>query len=163
MADLYSTAGMRFYIGPAMDTQADDFVLADFETSPAKSWTEVDMWMNAGTVGDTAQVITTPVINRGRDLKQKGTRNAGQMQLVFGLKASDAGQTALRAAEATPNNYAFKIEFNDKAATSGATNSLRYFVGLVMSAAEQFDEANNVMRLNVSLEVNSNIVPKAAA
>jgi len=39
----------------------------------------------------------------------------------------------------------------------------RYFVALVMSAVEQFDEANNTMKLNTTLEIDSNIVRVAAA
>jgi hypothetical protein len=40
--------------------------------------------------------------------------------------------------------------------------STRNFVALVMSAAEQFDEANSVMKLNATLELDSNIVRVAA-
>ena len=57
--------------------------------------------------------------------------------------------------------YAIKVTFND--APSGGTPSERYFVALVMSAREQYDEANSVMKLAVTLEVDSNVVRVAAA
>lgn len=109
--DLYPVAGAKIYIGAALATKASDFVAADFAS---QSWTEIDGWETMGAIGDAAQVITTSLINRGRDVKQKGTRNAGSMQNVFAILASDPGQIALIAAEKTRSNFAFKIEFDDK-------------------------------------------------
>lgn len=156
--DLYPVAGLKFFIGSAKATQSADFTASDFS---AVSWTEVDGWTQMGSFGDAAQVITTQVINRNRDVKQKGTRNAGSMQNVFAKIAGDAGQTAVKTAEATSANYAFKIEFDD-AATSPASPtpepSKAYFVGLVTSAQEAGGSANTVQSLNVTVEINSNIV-----
>jgi hypothetical protein len=160
--DLYPVAGSKIYIGTAMATQADDFEESDFA---AVSWTEIDGWSQMGAYGDAAQVITTSLINRGRDVKQKGTRNAGSMQNVFAEIADDAGQAALIAAEKTSSNYAFKIE-GDDAATSPASPtpqpSKAYFVGLVTSAQRAGGAANTVKNLNATIEINSNIVDVAA-
>ena len=116
-------------------------------------------------IGDKAALITTPIINRGRDTKQKGTRNAGSMQNVFAKIDDDAGQIAVIAAEGTSSNYAFKIVFDD-AATSPASpvpvGSQRLFVGLVTTAQEAGGAANTVQNLNVTIEINSNIVHVAA-
>lgn len=161
--DLYPVAGAKIFIGgAAMATQADDFEESDFASV---SWTEIDGWETMGTIGDTAQVITTSLINRGRDVKQKGTRNAGSMQNVFAVLSDDAGQTALIAAEKTSSNYPFKIEFDDAAAGPASPTpepSKRYFVGLVTSAQEAGGGANTVQKLNATIEINSNIVPVAA-
>ncbi|MBN9333623.1 MAG: hypothetical protein J0I64_09170, partial [Devosia sp.] len=81
--------------------------------------------------------------------------------VVMDLDYSDAGQLALIAAEKTKDTYAFRVTFND--APAGGTPSIRYFVALVMSASEQWDEANSVMKLNATLEIDSNIVRVAAA
>jgi hypothetical protein len=156
---LYPVAGCKLYIGGVLSDKATDFVEADFTS---QTWVEIDGWEQMGSFGDTAQVITTSLINRGRDVKQKGTRNAGQMQNVFAINAADAGQIALIAAEKTSNNYAFKVELNDKPAGVGATPSMRYFIGLVTSAQEAGGEANTVQKLNATIEINSNIVPVAA-
>lgn len=160
---IYATAGAKLYIGPAMAVTAADKQLSDFETSPPKSWTEVGFLENLGTFGDSAEAINFDSIGAGRRMKLKGVKDAGTMEVVCGLDYSDAGQIALRAAEATPNTYAFKIQFNDAPAGSGATPSLRYFVAHVMSASETLDSANSVMKLNATLGVNSNVVRKNAA
>lgn len=161
MADLYPVAGSKIYIGGAKASQPTDFVAADFS---AVSWTEIDGWTQMGAVGDASQVITTALINRGRDVKQKGTKNAGSMQNVFAVIGDDAGQIALLAAEGTSSNYAFKIEFDD-AATSPASPTpkptTKYFVGLVTSAQEAGGAANTVRNLNATVEINSNVVTVA--
>lgn len=157
---LYPVAGSKLYIGGVLADKATDFVAADFTS---QTWTLIDGWEQMGAIGDTAQIITTALINRGRDIKQKGTRNAGSMQNVFAIVPEDAGQIALIAAEKTVSNYAFKVEFPDKPATGSApTPSQRLFVGLVTSAQEAGGEANTIMKLNATIEVNSNIVPVAA-
>lgn len=162
MADLFSVAGCKLYIGGVKDTQIDDFDAADFS---GETWTEIDGWSQMGAAGDTAALITTALINRGRDIKQKGTKNAGSMQNVFAIVPGDDGQDALIAAANTNKNYAFKIEGND-AATSPASPvpqpSKRYFVGLVMNASEAGGEANTIQNLNATIEINSNIVHVAA-
>ena len=157
---LHPVAGSKLYIGGVLADKATDFVEADFTS---QTWVAIDGWEQMGAIGDTAQIITTSLVNRGRDIKQKGTRNAGSMQNVFAIVPSDPGQIALIAAEKTVSNYAFKIEFPDKPATGSApTPSQRLFVGLVTSAQEAGGEANTVMKLNATIEINSNIVPVAA-
>lgn len=159
---LSAVAGQKIFIGGQLDDQTDDFVAADFTS---QTWVEIDGWTQVGAIGDTAALISTDLVNRGRTAKQKGTRNAGQMQNVFAIVPADAGQIALLAAERTSKNYAFKIENND-AATSPASPvpqpSKRYFVGLVMTAEESGGSANTVQSLNATIEINSNIVKVAA-
>lgn len=159
MSTLYPVAGMKFYIGNApMSDQDADFVAADFA---GVTWTQVKGWSTAGAFGDTAQLISTPLISNGRDKKQKGTSNAGSMQNVFAINQGDAGQLAMIAAAApiNKNNYPFRVEGND---SLGASNSFRYFVGLVMTAQEANGAANTIRNLNCTVEINSNIVPVAA-
>lgn len=156
---LYATAGCRIYIGgAALPDQADDFVAADFT---GVTWTEIDGWSEMGGFGDSAQEITTALINRGRDIKQKGTRNAGSMENVFAEITGDAGQVALLAAEQTNDNYPFKIEFNDE--PDGGTPTQKMFIALVMSANYSGGDANTIRNINATLSINSNIVTVAAA
>lgn len=155
---LYPVAGSKIYIGGVLDDQADDFVAADFD---GQSWALIDGWSQMGPIGDNAALITSNIINRGRDIKQKGTANAGSMQNVFAQMVDDPGQIALIAAAAPSNrnNYAFRIDLND---ADGGAPSKRYFVGLVMSAQESGGEANTIRNLNATIEINSNIVSVAA-
>ena len=159
MADLFPVAGARFYIGDATATQTDDFEASDFS---AVTWQEVDGWETAGAKGDTAEVITTQLINRGRDVKQKGTRNAGSMQNMFASIPGDAGQAAMLAAEQSTNNFAFRVVYDD-IPSGGSTGTTHYFVGLVMSWSDQGGGANTTRMREATVEINSNIVEVAAA
>ena len=116
--DLYAVAGATISIGAAIAAPSEDMVVGDFASV---SWTEIDGWETAGAYGDAAALITTALINRGRDIKQKGTFNAGQMQNNFAILPLDAGQIALKAAARTRNNYPFKIEWDDTPAARSAT------------------------------------------
>lgn len=155
---LYPVAGMHFYIGGVLSDKTTDFVAADFAS---QTWVEVDGWTATGKIGDTGALITTPIINRGRDTKQKGTANAGSMQSEFAQIVLDAGQLALIAAAApsVKSNYAFRVDLND--AVGGAPGK-RYFIGLVMSAEEVGGDANSIRKLSSTIEINSNIVRVAA-
>ncbi|MCC0067106.1 MAG: hypothetical protein H6896_08865 [Rhodovulum sp.] len=157
---IYATAGAKLYIGESLgDGQPiGDLLPGDYS---GETWTEVKKLENIGSLGDTSEAISVNIIGDARTYKVKGTRDAGTMQVVAALDYSDAGQTAVLAAEKTPHNYPFRLVFND--APAGGTPSERIFVAMVMSASEQFDEANSVMKLNVSLAVNSNVGRVAAA
>jgi len=110
MSDLFAVAGKKIYIGGVLATKKTDFAESDFTS---QSWTEIDGWETHGPIGDTAALITTQLINRTRDVKQKGTNNAGSMQNNFAIIRDDAGQIALRAAAKSKSNFAFRIEGND--------------------------------------------------
>lgn len=148
---LYPVAGSRLFIGGVLADQSDDFVAADFTS---QTWVEIDGWSTMGASGDASALITTALINRGRDVKQKGTKNAGSMQNTFAIIETDPGQIALIAAADTNDNYAFRIELS-----SGGE---RLFIGLVMSAQEAGGDANTVANLTATIEINSNVVKVAA-
>lgn len=152
---IHATAGTKIYIGGAMSQKSEDFVLADF-TTPPQTWVEIKETEGLGSLGDTSEAVTFAGVADSRTRTLKGVRNAGAMELVCGIDSADPGQQALIAAERTPHDYAFKIVTND--APPGGTPSERYFIAKVMSQSEQFDQANNVMKLNASLAVNSNVV-----
>ena len=112
MAQLYPVAGAKIYQGPAVNDVPDD---ADINAALFAStvFTEIKGWQTMGAIGDAAALITESIISSGRDLKAKGTRNAGSMQNNFIILPNDAGQIALIAAEKTDYNYPFKIAFDD--------------------------------------------------
>lgn len=112
MADLYPVAGCRLFIGGVISVGVVDLVAADFA---AQTWVEIDGWSTMGPLGDNSALITTAIINRGRDVKQKGTANAGSMANVFAAINDDPGQIALIAAAqpSNRNNYAYRMLLND--------------------------------------------------
>lgn len=155
---IFSTAGSKLYIGGTQDMKSADFVEADFST---ETWTEITGLESLGSVGDTSEEIAQAVVGEGRTKRIKGTRNAGAMEVVMAINYADAGQQALLAAEKTPQDYAFRVVFND--APEGGTPSERMFIAKVGSVSEAYDTANSVMKLNSSLWVNSNVVRINAA
>lgn len=118
MATLYPVAGCKYYVGPAVELPDVDIVEADFASTV---WTEVKNYMEAGALGDAAALITTPLIDRTRDVKQKGTRNAPSRQDNFAVAIADAGQIAMLAAEKTNYNYPFRVDLNDPPVAKSAT------------------------------------------
>ncbi|PRX11237.1 UNVERIFIED_ORG: hypothetical protein BCL66_102198 [Martelella mediterranea] len=158
---LYATAGAKLYIGSTKNQKNDDFVEADFD---AENWTEIANLENLGSLGDTAEAVNFNPIGSKRQKTVKGTRSAGTMEVVCGIDNDDAGQVAAIAAEKSDHDFAFRLVLNDAPATGiKPTPSERIFIAKVMSASEAFDEANSVMKLNISLGVNSNVVRIAAA
>ncbi|MEM7675132.1 MAG: hypothetical protein AAF449_03915, partial [Myxococcota bacterium] len=127
MSDLHPVAGCKFYIGDAaISLPSIDATAATFTSV---TWVEVKGWTSMGEVGDTAQVITTSLIGRGRDVKQKGTFNAGSMANTFAVIDEDPGQLALIAGRNADDNYPFRVVMNDTP-VSGGTPSERLFIGL---------------------------------
>ena len=155
---IFATAGAKLFIGSATDTKSTDFVEADFST---ESWTEIKEVESLGSFGDTSEEVSFTSIGDSRTRRLKGSRSAGAMEIVIGIDYSDAGQLALIAAEKQKENFAFKVEFND--APVAGTPSERIFVAAVGSASEALDTADNIMKLNASLWVNSNVVRVDAA
>jgi len=157
---LTAVAGSKIFIGPQTDDKPTDFTEAEFDA--LTGWIEVDGWETMGGFGDSAALISTSLINRGRDIKQKGTRNAGSMENNFTVLPDDAGQIAVNAAEATNKNYAFKVEYDDLP-TAGTNPTTDFFVGLVMGKPETGGTANTIRMFSPTIEINSNVVRKAAA
>lgn len=109
MASLQAVAGSKIYIGTRV-AQKGTVTLADFAAQEA-AWTEIGGWANAGSLGDTQELVTQNFINEGRTRQIKGTRVGGSMENTFVPLANDAGQIKFRQAieECTP--YAFKVEW----------------------------------------------------
>lgn len=155
---IFVTAGAKLYIGAAMSLTGADLEASAFTS---QTWTEIKHPESLGSAGDTAQEVSFDDIAIRRTQRLKGQRSAGTMEAVFGLDYADAGQLAVIAAEKTDDDYAFRLVFND--APTGGTASERLFAAMVGSVNEQLDAANNVVKLNSTLWINSNIVRVAAA
>lgn len=151
---IFATAGTRIYIGSTVLQKSANFVVGDFAS---QSWVLIGWTENLGNFGDESSEIAFNAISEGRTFKLKGVRNAGSMALVMGVNTSDSGQDELRGAELTPDDYAFRVDFNDEP-SNGTSPSHRYFIGKVMSVRETLDTVNNVVKLQATIGINSNIV-----
>lgn len=149
---VFTAAGSKLYIGSP--NQDRNTVLADYV---ADSYIEVGEIEDMGEFGDEAEIVPFTSLQDGRTRKFKGSRDAGTMTLVVGDDMLDEGQVALEAAEAESLNYNFYVELND-AVTIGGTNSKHYFIAMVTSKRRNVGNANNIVRRNFALGVNSAII-----
>jgi hypothetical protein len=158
MAGIFSVAGTQIYIGSATSAKITPFVAADFTL---QSWVRIAWVENLGQFGDEAAEIAFSPIDVSRTMKLKGTFNAGTLALVVGRDYTDSGQNICLIANGLQFDYSFRVIFNDMP-SGGVAGSIRYFIAKIMSFREQFDTVNNVIRANVSLGINSNVVAIAA-
>ena len=148
-----TTSGAKFYIGSSV--APGTLNQAGYEAD--SSYVLVGEIEDLGELGDEASAVTFAAIGDGRIRKAKGARDAGTMELVIGADPLDTGQDALRDAEETIFNYNFKVEIPD-APDATYSNGFRYFRGLVMSQREAYGTNDNIMRMNVTIGVNTPVV-----
>jgi hypothetical protein len=159
MANLYAVAGAKIYIGPQMALTLEDIEADDFAAF-SDDWVEIDGWENAGNFGDTATVISTAIINRGRVVKQKGTRDAGTSEQRFAFIPGDPGMAAVTAAMSSQQNYAFRIVWDD--APEGGTPSITYMIAGVSSVGFENGNADTIRMRTVTLMVQQEVIVEAA-
>lgn len=107
MSAIYPVSGSKLFIGGKLASTKDNLTAAAFAS---QTWTEIDGWASMGTLGDTQEIITQNLINRGRTIKVKGTRDAGDFEIQVVPLYNDPGQTLLRAAVEDCYEYAYKVE-----------------------------------------------------
>lgn len=155
--DIITASGTRVYIGNAVTSAVD--TIAEFEAISV--WTEVGLVESVGEYGDQANPVTFEALGDGRVRKSKGARDAGILAIVCGHDPTDTGQAALEAAEATNNNFAFKVVLPDGPA--GYSDTIQYFRGLVMGKRKNVGNNENVVRNNYSVGINSEIFTDPAS
>jgi hypothetical protein len=126
MGDIVTASGTRVFIGAAATSTVD--TIAEFEAT--SMWVEIGLVESVGEIGDEANPVTFQALGDGRVRKAKGARDAGTMALVCGHDPTDTGQAAVEAAEATNNNYMFKLILPD--GPVGYSDTILNYRGLVM-------------------------------
>lgn len=157
MGDIITTSGSQFFISSAAAASTVD-TLVEYE---ALSWIELGDTEDLGQVGDTSAEVTGTAISEGRVRKAKGARNAGNMAIICFHQPLDRGQQAFRDAERTKDNYAFKLTLSDTP-SGGGTPTILYFRGLVSSQPLRLGTADNIMRRDFNIAVNSAITEEPA-
>lgn len=156
VANVVATNGAKVYIGGLAATTVD--TVTEFA---ALTWVQIQGVSQIGSFGDVANIITFDVIDESRTRKAKGTFDAGTMNLVMAADSGDAGQEDLIEALAEEGAYGFKVELND-ALTGSGTNTIFYFRGKVASAAIEAGGANDIVRRNVTVAIDSPVLEVAA-
>jgi hypothetical protein len=152
-----TTAGAKVFIGPVRTSATD--ILSEY--AALTPWVEIGEVESLGEFGDESTAVTFLSVGDARTRKLKGSRDAGTITLTVGRDPLDAGQIALRAAEKTKFEYAFKVVAAD-APDEDYTDTTFYFGALVMSARDSFGGADDVTRTTYSLGINTEVFEATA-
>jgi hypothetical protein len=123
MSTVTAQKGRKVYIGTIANTD-----LADAAAYEALTFVEIKEVTSLSDFGTDETVNSvSPLVGVNR--KFKGNIDAGTLDIEYSYIEADAGQVALRAAGATRDSYAVKVEEND--APTGKTNTIYYSRGVV--------------------------------
>ena len=153
--NLNTAAGCRLYIGgkTGADTQAE------YE---ADTYVDVGEIEDLGEFGDTFSSVTFTSLKDGRVRKYKGTADAGDLTVTVGLDNGDAGQSAVKTAhkDRSKGDYNVKITLNDgdPTATPVINPTTFYMRVKVMNNTVAPGAADNVVRRNITMGINSDIL-----
>lgn len=157
--NLNTAAGCRLAIGTK--APADD--KAGYE---ADTYIDVGEIEDLGEFGDTFNSVTFTSLGDGRTRKYKGTADAGDLTVTVGLDNGDEGQQAVKAAHAdrSKGNYNIRVTLNDGDPTANPVvlPTTFYFGVKVMNNAVAAGNADNVVRRNITLGINTDILEIAA-
>ncbi|MCD9572213.1 MULTISPECIES: phage tail protein [Pseudomonas] len=156
MADnLNTAAGCRLAIGGKTSADSEAEYKAD-------TYVDVGEIEDLGEFGDTFSSVNFTALSDGRVRKYKGTADAGNMTLTVGLDNGDAGQKAVAVAhkDRTKGNYNVKVTLNDgdPGATPAILPTTFYFGVKVMNNTVAPGSADNVVRRNMTLAINTEIL-----
>ena len=153
--NLNTAAGCRLSIGGK--TGAD--TVTEYE---ADTYVQVGEIEDLGEFGDTCNPVNFTSLNDGRVRKYKGTADAGNMTMVVGFDSGDAGQKAVAVAhkDRSKGNYNVKVTLNDgdPDATPAILPTTFYYGVKVMNNTVAAGQADNVVRRNVTLAINTDII-----
>ena len=160
--NLNTAAGCRLFIGgkTGADTQTE------YE---ADTYVEVGEIEDLGEFGDTFSNVNFTSLKDGRVRKYKGTADAGDLTVTVGLDSGDAGQRAVRTAhkDRSKGDYNIKITLNDgdPTATPVINPTTFYMRTKVMNNTVAPGAADNMVRRNITMGINSDVleIPAAAA
>ena len=153
--NLSTAAGCRFSIGSKSGADTEEAYKAD-------TYVEVGEIEDLGEFGDTFSSVTFTSLADGRVRKYKGTADAGDLTLTIGLDNGDLGQAKLKVAhkDRSKGDYNIKVTLNDgdPTATPVLLPTTFYMRGKVMNNTVAAGSADNVIRRNVTVGINSDII-----
>lgn len=155
---IITASGTRVFIGPAV-TDAEANSIAQFN---ALAWTEIGLVESVGEFGDQSNEVTFAAIGDARMRRSKGARDAGTMTITCAHDPLDVGQGAVEDAEATNDNFAFRVILPD-APTAQYDDTIIYFRGLVMSKRKNVGTNDTIVRNVYNVGINSELFTDEAA
>ncbi|MBS6036511.1 MULTISPECIES: hypothetical protein [Pseudomonas] len=153
--NLNTAAGCRLAIGGKTGAGTETEYKAD-------TYVDVGEIEDLGEFGDTFNPVNFTSLRDGRVRKYKGTADAGDMTMVVGLDNGDVGQKAVAVAhkDRSKGNYNIRITLNDgdPGASPPVLPTTYYFGVKVMNNKVAAGSADNVVRRNVTLGINTDIL-----
>jgi len=153
--NLNTAAGCRLGIG----TKAAASTEADYKKDVYVDVGEIE---DLGEFGDTFSSVNFTSLKDGRVRKYKGTADAGDLTLTVGLDNGDLGQKAVKVAhkDRTKGDYNIKVTLNDGDPTANpvVVPTTFYFRVKVMNNTVAPGAADNVVRRNITMGINSDII-----
>ena len=156
---IFVSSGTKVYISSTSTAPAT----YDAAGYGALTWTQIGSVEDAGAFGDTKADVTFDDISNRRTKVLAGQFKGEQMALVCGYDDTDMGQQTLisAVADTTQTDWHFKIVLPNKQATAGQ-NATAYFSGRVMSSKRTISTANNVTKLEATIQPNTGVVYTAS-
>ena len=147
------SAGATISIGPTT-------AAADIPAYDALVFQEIGELEDLPGFGDGYETATFIALKDRRVRKVKTTVDAGDLDLTLGNDPSDAGQQAMKEALKSDEDFAFKVELDDSRGTNPTT---LYFHGKVMRWSVQIGTAQNIVKAEAGIAINTAILDKPAA
>ena len=146
-----TAAGTRLSIGPRLSAKLPALDSAAITLLAGLTYIEVGELENIGDYGDEVGDVTFSALADSRTRHLKGLADAGSVELAIGFDAGDAGQLALVAAQKDRSqfDYPVKVEYVD--------GLVDYFAVKVMSSRKGVGGAEDVIKRNVTVGINSGI------
>jgi len=152
---IFTASGTKFYISSTATAPAT----YDATGYAGLTYTQVNLLEDPGAIGDEATGVDFDDISNRRTITLKGQFKGVQISLISAFDDTDAGQTLLltAAADTVQQNWHFKYEFANKQSSAG-DNAIAYFSGRVMSSKRTIGTANNIVKLESTIQPNTAIV-----
>jgi hypothetical protein len=152
-----TSSGTKFQISTTVPASTAD-TLAELS---ALTYTDVDGIMTLGEFGDTRNLVDFSVLGDGRVRKLAGAADAGTLEIECAFDSLSAGQTAMRSAYDSGQEYAFKVETRDGVTPN--PNSMFFFRGPVTSKAVTVNDNDSVLSQKFVVAVNSAVFDDLSA
>lgn len=146
-----TAAGTRIGIGARLTADLPKDHTAALAVFEAATFVAVGEIENIGDYGDEVGDVTFAALADSRTRHLKGLADAGTVELTIGFDSGDAGQLALVEAQKDRSrfDYPFEVEYLD--------GTKDYFVAKVMSSKKGVGGAEDVLKRNVTIGINSEI------
>lgn len=154
----YTSAGSKIYVSATNPATHDSAGYA------ALTWTELGETATIGDFGPTYASVTFNPLGDRVTKKAKGSVNYGSTTITAARDEADAGQVLMDAGLLADCPYSFKVEHNDIPCSGGASATIEYFDGFIMSAMSTgLGGPDNTDGVSYTVEINTTVVKVKAA